>query len=176
MKLIKLLFNFNKYLYPVDNPLPKKYLILPFLVLGVFLASVYSYKFTAVAERIEFLSFSPLFFPAGKLNSLAYFSALEGDLDLGIYFHELSLEYSLEPVPADDELIKLIYPNVELERTSANIEKLLVTFPTSRDLYILQAKYAIEMENESAYKESVDKLQLIDPNNQFVLGIIDGEK
>ena len=176
MKLIKLVWRFNKYLYPSDNPLPGSFLIVPFLLLCVFLTSIFLYQLTYVAERIEFLSFSPLSSPAGKLNSLAYFSALEGDLDLGKYFYQLSLEYVPDPTMTDDELIKLIYPDKELERKNSEINKLLEIFPTSRDLNILQAQNAVQMKDDSTFNESLEKLQLIDPNNQFVLGILDKEE
>lgn len=173
MKLIKLVWKFNKYLYPADNPMPGSYLMVPFLVLSVFFVTIFFYQMTYVAERIEFLSFSPLSSPAGKLNSLAYFSALEGDLDLGRYFYKLSLEYVPNPTTTDDQLIGLIYPNEELKRKNIEIEKLLETFPTSRDLNILKADNAIQLGDDNSLKESLDKLELIDPNNQFVLGVLD---
>ena len=173
MKLIKLIWKFNKYLYPSDNPLPGNYLIIPFFGLCIFFVAIFFYQLTYIAERVEFLSFSPLSSPVGKLNSLAYFSALEGDLDLGKYFYKLSLEYVPDPTTADDQLIRLIYPKRELTRKSLKIEELLEIFPTSRDLYVLKANNAIQIKDDYALEESLDKLQLIDPNNQFVLGITD---
>lgn len=173
MKLVKLIWKFNKYLYPADNPLPGGYLIVPFFVLSVFFVTIFFYQMTYVAERIEFLSFSPLSSPAGKLNSLAYFSALEGDLELGRYFYKLSLEYVPDPITTDDQLVRLIYPNKELERKNLKIEEWLEIFSTSRDLNILKADNAIQLGDDNSLKESLEKLQLIDPNNQFVLGISD---
>lgn len=173
MRLFKLIWKFNKHLYPADNPLPGSYLIVPFFVLCAFFAAIFFYQITYVAERVEFLSFSPLSSPAGKLNSLAYFSALEGDLDLGRYFYRLSLEYVPNPIAVDDQLIGLIYPNEELERKNLRVEELLEVFPTSRDLNILKANNAIQLGDDDSLNESLDKLQLIDPNNEFVLGITD---
>ena len=171
MRLFKLIWKFNKHLYPADNPLPGNYLVVPFFVLSIFFITIFFYQMTYVAERIEFLSFSPLSSPAGKLNSLAYFSALEGDLDLGRYFYKLSLEYIPDPTIIDDQLVGLIYPGEKLERESLKIEKLLKIFPTSRDLNVLKANNAIKMGDDISLEESLDKLQFIDPNNQFVLGI-----
>ncbi len=173
MRLFKLIWKFNKYLYPTDNPLPGSYLIVPFFVLGIFFVAIFFYQITYVAERIEFLSYSPLSSPAGKLNSLAYFSALEGDLDLGRYFYKLSLEYIPDPITTDDQLIGLIYPNEKLERKNLKIKELLEVFPTSRDLNILKANNAIQLGDDDLLNESLNKLQLIDPNNEIVLGITD---
>lgn len=64
-------------------------------------------------------------------------------------------------------LEELVYPERVVEREIEKYEELLLTYPGSRDIYLLLAKLYREIGNNERSNEYTENARILDPNNEI---------